>query len=46
MNIKNKGIAGRWKSATGRCALLFMSSCSTALTFAEHHIDILGPDIR
>ena len=29
MNIKKKGIAGRWKRATGCCALLNMSSCST-----------------
>ena len=29
MNIKKKAKAGRWKRATGRCALLNMSSCST-----------------
>ena len=27
MNIKKKGIEGRWKRATGRCTLLNMSSC-------------------
>ena len=31
MNIKMKGIAGRWKRATGRSALLNMSSFSTAV---------------
>ena len=29
MNIKKRGIAGRWKRATGRRDLLNMSSCST-----------------
>ena len=29
MDMKKKSIAGRWKRATGHCALLNMSSCST-----------------
>ena len=31
MKFKKKGIAGRWKRATGHRALLFTFNCSTGL---------------